>query len=67
MEDETIGGFLEDLDREAESRPQEGRGHIPSTALDAKGRLEQLESLKAAGLITEEEYREKRSAIVRNL
>ena len=67
MEDETIGGLLGDLDREAASRPQEGRGHIPSTALDAKGRLEQLESLKAAGLITEEEYREKRSAIVRNL
>ena len=41
--------------------------HIPSTALDAKGRMEQLETLKAAGLITQEEYQKKRSEILRDL
>ena len=34
---------------------------------DPKARLEQLESLKAAGLITEREYREKRSEILSEL
>lgn len=41
--------------------------HIPSTALDAKQRLEQLESLKQAGLITDGEYREKREEILKHL
>ena len=41
--------------------------HIPSTALDAKQRLEQLESLKQSGLITDGEYREKREEILKNL
>ena len=41
--------------------------HIPSTALDAKGRLEQLESLKTAGLITEREYQKKREEILQDL
>ena len=45
----------------------EGHDHIPSMALDAKGRLEQLESLKAAGLITHEEYQKKREEILRGL
>ena len=40
---------------------------IPSTALDAKGRLEQLESLKTAGLITEREYQKKREEILQDL
>ena len=31
--------------------PVETHDHIPSTALDTKRRLEQLESLKAAGLV----------------
>ena len=67
IEEETIVGLLEDVDREAESRPQESHDHIPSTALDAKGRLEQLESLKSAGLITHEEYQKKREEILRGL
>lgn len=41
--------------------------HIPSTALDAKGRLEQLETLKSAGLITDQEYQQKRQEILRQL
>lgn len=41
--------------------------HIPSTALDAKQRLEQLESLKQAGLITQSEYDQKRREILERL
>ncbi len=47
--------------------PAETHDHIPSIALDAKQRLEQLESLKSAGLIDEREYREKRQEILRGL
>ena len=45
----------------------ETHDHIPSTALDAKRRLEQLESLKTAGLIDDREYREKRQEILKDL
>lgn len=41
--------------------------HIPSTALDAKERLEQLESLREAGLITQSEYDRKRREILERL
>ena len=41
--------------------------HIPSPALDAKQRLEQLESLKQAGLITQSEYDQKRREILERL
>ncbi len=47
--------------------PSETHDHIPSTALDAKRRLEQLESLKSAGLIDDREYREKREQILKEL
>ena len=47
--------------------PVETHDHIPSVALDAKQRLEQLESLKSAGLIDDREYREKRQEILRGL
>lgn len=47
--------------------PVETHDHIPSVALDAKQRLEQLESLKSAGLIDDREYREKREEILRGL
>lgn len=47
--------------------PAETHDHIPSTALDAKRRLEQLESLKTAGLIDDREYREKRQEILKEL
>lgn len=47
--------------------PVETHDHIPSVALDAKQRLEQLESLKSAGLIDDREYREKRQEILNGL
>ena len=48
---------------EDEERPDAA----PSGGLDAKSRLEQLESLRSAGLIDEEEYREKRREILERL
>ncbi len=47
--------------------PVETHDHIPSTALDAKRRLEQLESLKSAGLITDKEFQQKRQEILNGL
>lgn len=46
---------------------QESSPAIPSNALDTKGRLEQLESLKHAGLITQKEYEQKRRDILERL
>ena len=43
------------------------RPEAPAASLDAKSRLEQLESLRTAGLIDEEEYREKRREILEQL
>lgn len=54
-------------ERPASPPPAETHDHIPSTALDAKRRLEQLESLKTAGLIDDREYREKRQEILNEL
>ena len=45
----------------------ETHDHIPSTALDAKQRLEQLESLRESGLITQSEYDRKRREILERL
>ena len=64
IEDEEDEGPKED---QAPSPAPEGHDHVPSTALDARERLEQLESLKAAGLITREEYEEKRKEILAGL
>ncbi len=59
---------IEDEEPERVSPPPvETHDHIPSTALDAKRRLEQLESLKSAGLITDREYQQKRSDILKEL
>ena len=44
----------------------ERHDHIPSAALDAEGRPEQLEILKGAGLLTDREYQEKRKEMLRN-
>ena len=58
----------EDNAQTPEARPSspapETHDHIPSTALDAKQRLEQLESLREAGLITQSEYDRKRREIL---
>ena len=49
------------------SPSEETHDHIPSTALDAKERLEQLKTLREAGLITQQEYDQKRREIVEEL
>ena len=68
IEEETIVGLMDEVTREDASSPApEGHDHIPSTALDARERLEQLESLKTAGLITREEYEQKRKEILAGL
>ncbi len=46
---------------------EETHDHIPSTAPSPQKRMEQLETLKDAGLSTEEEYREKRKEILEDL
>ena len=61
-------GLMDEVTKEESSSPApEDHDHIPSTALDAKGRLEQLETLKKAGLITQKEYEEKRQDILSHL
>ena len=50
--------------RPAAPRAGEEHDHIPSTALDAGARLEQLETLKGAGLLTQQEYEKKRREIL---
>ena len=52
---------------EAPSPAREDHDHIPSTALTTKERLEQLQTLKEAGLLTDEEYRNKREEILKGL
>ena len=52
---------------EAPSLAREDHDHIPSTALTTKERLEQLQTLKEAGLLTDEEYRNKREEILKGL
>ena len=46
-------------------RRQEQHDHIQSTCLGQNGRLEQLETLRKAGLYTNEEYRQKKEEILR--
>jgi len=53
--------------RPASPPPAEDHDHIPSTALDPKHRLEQLKTLREAGLIDDREYQEKRKDILRDL
>ena len=69
IREETIVGLLDDVDqRKPGSAPAaETHDHIPSMALDAKGRLEQLETLKEAGLLSDEEYAQKRKDILKDL
>ena len=44
---------------------KEQHDHIPSICLDQTGQLEQLETLRKAGLYTNEEYRKKKEEILR--
>ena len=41
--------------------------HITASGLNVKGRLEQLEALKGAGLLTQEEYDQKHRDILKDL
>ena len=50
-----------------EDGPAGGARQAPAAAPDARERLEQLKELEAAGLITQEEYEEKREEILREL
>ena len=72
VQQETIVGILDDVDqmvREEKgfSPAAQDHNHISSIGPDPKTRLEQLESLKSAGLISNEEYKEKRQEILREL
>ena len=62
--EETIAGLTEEPG--GAPRPED-HDHIPSTELTARGRLEQLNTLKEAGLITDQEYRAKREEILKGL
>lgn len=57
----------EEVEEQLPPPPAETHDHIPSVALDAKQRLEQLEKLKSAGLIDDREYQQKRQEILRGL
>ena len=68
MEEETIVGLMDEVTGDGPSSPApEDHDHIPSTALDAKERLEQLKTLEEAGLLTREEYEQKRREILSGL
>ena len=63
----TMEIYSEEEDDEVPSPAQEDHDHIPSTALTTPERLVQLQTLKEAGLLTDEEYRNKREEILREL
>lgn len=67
VEEETIVGLMDEVTKETSSPASETHDHVPSTALDAKGRLEQLKELKEAGLLSQEEYDKKRQEILKGL
>lgn len=67
VQEETIVGLMDDVDQ---ARPHRARpepdGEAP-VGLDVRGRLEQLKTLKNAGLITDQEYEHKRQEILKDL
>ena len=63
VEHEVISGLMEEPFVEPSSPAQSN--FVPET--NAKQRLEQLESLKTSGLITQREYEEKREEIIARL
>ena len=66
VQGETIVGLMDDVDRLVEEEAQRSESSRDFSG-DAKERLEQLESLLSAGLITEDEYQEKRREIIASL
>lgn len=70
IQGESIVGLMDEIPTEAFHNPEENvetHNHISSIGPDPKARLEQLESLKSAGLITDREYKEKRAEILEEL
>ena len=70
IEEEVICGIMEEPSAEVLHRPEENadqKSNYRPIGPDPKARLEQLESLKSAGLITEREYKEKRNEILDEL
>ena len=63
MESESIVGIMD----EPKSEPEQQESPIVIDPKRTKARLEQLETMKNAGLITKEEYREKRQEIIDSL
>ncbi len=63
----TMEIYSEEDEEESPSPVREDHDHIPSTALTPQGRLEQLKTLREAGLLTDEEYRKKREEILNGL
>ena len=58
----------ENFQRETGSSPTSAdHNHVSSTALTPQKRLEQLNTLKDAGLLTDQEYKQKRQEILRDL
>ena len=58
---------IEEEETPPPSPAPEGQGPDSPVELDAERRLEQLERLKSAGLITDQEYETKRKEILREL
>ena len=69
VQQETIVGLLDDVDKMVEQERAAISTPTPQTytGMDAKGRMEQLKTLKDAGLITEQEYKQKRQEILDEL
>ena len=64
--DRSIVGIMEDVEEKFNSDSPEHQ-HISSIGPDPQKRLEQLERLKEAGLVTREEYDQKRKEILAEL
>ena len=64
VEEETIVGLMDEVTKEEVPSPApETHDHIPSTALNAKERLDQLRSLKEAGLLDNAEYEQRKQKL----
>ena len=68
IENETIAGLLDDVDSgKQEQDTVSSSGQVETIGPPANTRLEQLQALKTAGLITPQEYEQKRQEILRSL
>lgn len=65
--DRSIVGIMEDVEETSFSPSAPDHNHISSIGPDPQKRLEQLERLKESGLISKEEYDQKRKEILAQL